>query len=721
MPFEIEPGTKRLDPRGFIQKWHENDPHYNSIVNGIPLNTGYSYDFDRRMEQVLSGFPGLEEQFQHVVSSIIGDKAGLQKVDKMLKRFMAGIESSLADSVKWYKKIYMSRGVDKLKDMSRVLDAIIVSHFPDKKDMKMALKLKMNIEKGLKSVHAAKKFRTTKFNIMLKSYGSRASFLHGQNSDIDLAILGTFAESGNADIEPIFAMGRKKRDVILHVLASYLSVHGYKVQKILRTRVPLIKVLDKKSGLESDVCISNDVENYPKSELLLCLNLADPRFRMLTMLVKAWAKHNQIHDASLGRFNSYSLVSLVIFHLQTRPKPILPRLKDLLPPRGHSKGKVNCTSHENVIRGMVKGVASWKEQADINDESILELFVSFLLLMRGLFSSRQDSKQHQEDGGSHEHRLILRCMRISTYHGSLHFNNTSKDLLSRWMSKSQLHTQQGVLFIEDPFDTKDNSARALSNKCFNAMLRVVERSLDSFINDSIDVWELKAFGYRPWSKIEASPTMEVSVTPKIINPWAALGANINDSDTRHQEVDHTEPKKRDKGSKKNTGLRKSKKKAQKQPSVEEGSLCAEISKLSLDKGTAPKCTQTENAEREAGKKSFDRVVETVEAKPKKKKSKKKKTKSSALPSGTANPTESKTEASAAKEAPRGSTVSKSSKGKSFDRVVETVEAKPKKKKKSKKKPQPEEGEASAPPASRKPSTKKKPKKSARTSGVDDTA
>ena len=50
------------------------------------------------------------------------------------------------------------------------------------------------------------------------------------------------------------------------------------------------------------------------------------------MQAKVWARHHGINDGAQGTFNSYALTTMVLYHLQSLPQPVVPALVLLLPP-----------------------------------------------------------------------------------------------------------------------------------------------------------------------------------------------------------------------------------------------------------------------------------------------------------------------------------------------------------------------------------------------------
>lgn len=49
----------------------------------------------------------------------------------------------------------------------------------------------------------------------------------------------------------------------------------------------------------------------------LCFS-ADQRVKPMILVVKKWARHNQINDASKGTLSSYTLVLMVLHYLQSQ-------------------------------------------------------------------------------------------------------------------------------------------------------------------------------------------------------------------------------------------------------------------------------------------------------------------------------------------------------------------------------------------------------------------
>ncbi|XP_074138452.1 poly(A) RNA polymerase GLD2 isoform X1 [Sminthopsis crassicaudata] len=106
--------------------------------------------------------------------------------------------------------------------------------------------------------------------------------------------------------------------------------------QLIPAKVPIVKFRDKVSCVEFDLNVNNIVGIRNTFLLrtyayLLILLTVESRVRPLVLVVKKWASHHEINDASRGTLNSYSLVLMVLHYLQTLPEPILPSLQKNYP------------------------------------------------------------------------------------------------------------------------------------------------------------------------------------------------------------------------------------------------------------------------------------------------------------------------------------------------------------------------------------------------------
>ncbi|KAG7243986.1 hypothetical protein INR49_006147 [Caranx melampygus] len=96
--------------------------------------------------------------------------------------------------------------------------------------------------------------------------------------------------------------------------------------QLIRAKVPILRFREKGSDLEFDLNVNNTV-GIRNTFLLRSYAYADLRVRPMILVVKKWARHNQINDASKGTLSSYTLVLMVLHYLQTLSEPVLPSLQ----------------------------------------------------------------------------------------------------------------------------------------------------------------------------------------------------------------------------------------------------------------------------------------------------------------------------------------------------------------------------------------------------------
>lgn len=91
-----------------------------------------------------------------------------------------------------------------------------------------------------------------------------------------------------------------------------------------------MKFRDKVSCVEFDLNVNNIV-GIRNTFLLRTYAYLENRVRPLVLVIKKWASHHEINDASRGTLSSYSLVLMVLHYLQTLPEPILPSIQKMYP------------------------------------------------------------------------------------------------------------------------------------------------------------------------------------------------------------------------------------------------------------------------------------------------------------------------------------------------------------------------------------------------------
>ncbi|CAN9513298.1 unnamed protein product [Ophioblennius macclurei] len=144
--------------------------------------------------------------------------------------------------------------------------------------------------------------------------GSSMNGLACRSSDADLCLV----IRGNKKADAIYVLSR-----LQHVFRSLSYVDK---TQLIRAKVPILRFNRKGSDLEFDLNVNNTV-GIRNTFLLRSYAYADLRIRPLILVIKKWARHNQINDASKGTLSSYTLVLMVLHYLQTLKDPVLPSLQ----------------------------------------------------------------------------------------------------------------------------------------------------------------------------------------------------------------------------------------------------------------------------------------------------------------------------------------------------------------------------------------------------------
>ncbi|KAF5730671.1 Nucleotidyltransferase family protein isoform 1 [Tripterygium wilfordii] len=139
-------------------------------------------------------------------------------------------------------------------------------------------------------------------NCRVEVFGSFKTGLYLPTSDIDVVILG----SGIRNPQPG-----------LQALSRALSQRGIakKIQVIARARVPIIKFVEKKSGVAFDV--SFDVQNGPVAADFIKDAVSKwPPLRPLCLILKVFLQQRELNEVYSGGIGSYALLAMLIAMLQ---------------------------------------------------------------------------------------------------------------------------------------------------------------------------------------------------------------------------------------------------------------------------------------------------------------------------------------------------------------------------------------------------------------------
>ncbi|XP_028980216.2 poly(A) RNA polymerase GLD2 isoform X2 [Esox lucius] len=197
--------------------------------------------------------------------------------------------------------------------------------------------------------------------------GSSLNGFGSRNSDADLCLV-------------IQAAPVDQRNDAVYVL-SLIQQLFYRLSyierpQLIRAKVPILKFRDKVSGVEFDLNVNNTV-GIRNTFLLRSYANTEQRVRPIILVIKRWARHHGINDASKGTLSSYTLVLMVLHYLQTLPEPVIPSLQKEYP---------ECFSPTMEIHLVPERPKDIPLYSSSNDASLGELLLGFLKYYASVFS-----------------------------------------------------------------------------------------------------------------------------------------------------------------------------------------------------------------------------------------------------------------------------------------------------------------------------------------------
>ncbi|KAM0906489.1 hypothetical protein ACQ4PT_016739 [Festuca glaucescens] len=203
----------------------------------------------------------------------------------------------------------------------------------------------------------------------VKPFGSFVSNLYAKSGDLDVSV-----ELPN---KYGFPTSKEKKQDVLRELMIALQREGVArdVNFIPTARVPILQYVSNRFGISCDISIDNYTGRI-KSKVLYWISTIDERFGDMVLLVKEWAKAQNINDPKNGTLNSYSLCLLVLFHFQTCKPAILPPLKEIFDvdiPEGRA------FNEKNLDKMCVENIAKFrrKDTGQRNQSSLSHLLATF--------------------------------------------------------------------------------------------------------------------------------------------------------------------------------------------------------------------------------------------------------------------------------------------------------------------------------------------------------
>ncbi|CAL1387403.1 unnamed protein product [Linum trigynum] len=299
----------------------------------------------------------------------------------------------------------------------------------------------------------------------VEPFGSFVSNLFTPWGDLDITVM--------LDYDSYISSAGKKRKLSLlgDVLRALKEKGGWwRLQFIPHAKVPILKFEKGRPAISGDISIDN-LGGQMKSKCLFWLNQIDGRFRPLVLLVKEWAKTQNINSPKFGTLNSYSLSLLVLFHFQTCEPAIFPPLQAIYPTnlvddltgvRETAEKTIADLFHANIRRFIAD------RSRPVNRSSLSELFVSFL----AKFSTIS---------------LKARDFGISPFTGQWEEINNN----TRWFPRTF------ALYVEDPFEQPANTARTVSVRNLDRVQEVIQRTQLTILSPNLTWIDLHQLLVKP--------------------------------------------------------------------------------------------------------------------------------------------------------------------------------------------------------------------------------
>lgn len=173
------------------------------------------------------------------------------------------------------------------------------------------------------------RLRDALFNILREIYpcsglyivGSSLTQLGLNNSDLDLCLMLTHKEI-DQEIEAT--------SILALIYEKILHLNFITRPQVIQAKVPILKFVDRISGVEVDLNVNNAV-GIRNTQLIHCYSRLDWRFAPLSVMIKLWARQHNINEARSQTLSSYSLILMLVHFLQFAcDPPVLPCLQKML-------------------------------------------------------------------------------------------------------------------------------------------------------------------------------------------------------------------------------------------------------------------------------------------------------------------------------------------------------------------------------------------------------
>eukprot|EP00210_Caulerpa_lentillifera_P003397 g3241.t1 len=310
-------------------------------------------------------------------------------------------------------------------------------------------------------------------DVKLRPFGSSVMGISNRDGDLDISLEGCLTDKSISPTGRLSdALRGFKGDLLAEVHEILKKGQHFRYSKhpqlIRHAKVPVSKFVEPHTGIHCDLSIGNTTGVF-KSNLLAEVLKIDDRVRDLVVIIKKWAKANHINDPANGSFNSYCLTLLVLSFAQSRSPPLIPSFRELF----SGLRDVVCESQRNGEVDLLEEIKCFKEKAKIwhaqfqqedrrNTESLCELLCAFFLSF-SLFATHSQLLHYTAEGVSKSNSRPTSSCWDSGY------------VLSAWDANALKRYQ---LFVEDPFEAKDNCARTLATQDWWRIVKTLQETVN---------------------------------------------------------------------------------------------------------------------------------------------------------------------------------------------------------------------------------------------------
>ncbi|KAI8384806.1 uncharacterized protein BYT42DRAFT_275064 [Radiomyces spectabilis] len=166
-------------------------------------------------------------------------------------------------------------------------------------------------------------------NLRVKPFGSSASGLDSDKSDLDLCITVPLHQFTD-DIYNKWNLDRMPNSYYnMHRVAQSLRQIGMRnVVPVPTAKVPICKFTDPQFNIECDINTNNTL-GIINSRLIKCYTQLDHRVKPFLYVIKHFVKTREINNPTMGTLSSYAYVLIALYYLMTCNPPVIPNLQTL--------------------------------------------------------------------------------------------------------------------------------------------------------------------------------------------------------------------------------------------------------------------------------------------------------------------------------------------------------------------------------------------------------